>query len=398
VYFQTLDNKNGCVGLCVNGSLFFDKFPKKCHLFTHTWDYAQFLEDRTDIEYAQLYVGGKKLKEICPKALQQKWEKVHTKLRAFARASLEAQLDLREHCFYMLVPTSFLIEYCEIKEQICTYVFSKYERPKNYDFLVKVQKLISDIRYRPLNLSATKMNKFKFESQTRQFMKKVKGTNNYIDYNPWSVKTGRLSTNSGSFPALTFDKRARSILEPTNDVFMELDYNAAELRIFLALLGKTRPEGDMYKWLADELKLDTREEAKAAVLPWFYSPEKSNRILDNIFDRSMLTKHYWDGTTVHTIFEREVQDVDQHHALNYIVQSTAADIVLEQANDLREFLKDKKSFITMLMHDSVIIDLAKEDREHLLALKEMFEMTRLGNIKTTVSMGKDYGQMEKITI
>jgi len=25
-------------------------------------------------------------------------------------------------------------------------------------------------------------------------------------------------------------------------------------------------------------------------------------------------------------------------------------------------------------------------------------MTRLGNIKTTVSMGKDYGQMEKITI
>ena len=398
MYFQTLDNKNGCVGLYVNGALFFDKFPKKMHKFTHTWDYAQFLSERDDIEYAQLYVGGKKLKEICPKALQQKWELVHTKLRSFARACLEARVDLREHCFYMMVPSAFLVEYCEIKEQICTHVFSNYERPKNYEFLLNVQKLITDIRYQPLNLSTSKINEMKFNPQTKPFIKKVQKTENYIDYNPWTVKTGRLSTNSTSFPALTFDRRARSILEPTNDVFLELDYNAAELRVFLALLGQQAPDGDMYNWLGQQMNIDDRGEVKKIVLPWFYSPDKSHNILDSIFDREKLTQYYWDGEKVETIFEREIQGVDKHHALNYTVQSTASDIVLEQACDLRNFLKDKKSFITMMMHDAVVIDLSKEDREHMVEIKKIIEATRIGTIPTTIAMGKDYGNMEKLTL
>ena len=298
----------------------------------------------------------------------------------------------------MMVPASFLIQYCEIKEQICAHVFANYPKPKNYEFLVEVQKLILDIRHQTLNLSTSKINKLKFEARTRPFMKKVLGSNNYIDYNPWIVKTGRLSTNPTSFPALTFDKRCRSILEPKNDAFMEFDYNAAELRIFLALLGKIRPEGDMYEWLGSKIGVDDRAETKSIVLPWFYSPEKEHAALDTVFSRDDLTRNYWDGNTVHTIFEREIPNVDRHHALNYIVQSTAADIVLEQACELRQLLKGRKSFITMLMHDSVIIDLAKEDRNLLTGLKSSFEATRLGTIKTNVSMGKDFGQMEKLNI
>jgi hypothetical protein len=298
----------------------------------------------------------------------------------------------------MMVPSAFLVEYCEIKELICTHVFANYERPKNYEFLLKVQKLIADIRYQPLNLSASKINEMKFNPQTKPFIKKVMKTDNYIDYNPWSVKTGRLSTNSNSFPALTFDRRARAILEPVNDVFLELDYNAAELRVFLALLGQEAPDGDMYSWLGQQMNISDRSEVKKAVLPWFYSPDKSHDVLDNIFDREKLTQYYWDGNKVQTIFEREINDASQHHALNYTVQSTAADIVLEQACDLRDFLKDKKSFITMLMHDAIIIDLSKEDREHLMEIKKIIEQTRIGTIPTTIGMGKNYGNMEKLAL
>ena len=48
---------------------------------------------------------------------------------------------------------------------------------------------------------------------------------------------------------------------------------------------------------------------------------------------------------VYTQFGREI-DADEDHAISYIIQSTAADLVFEQMYKVWEFLNGKKSFVS----------------------------------------------------
>jgi hypothetical protein len=49
-----------------------------------------------------------------------------------------------------------------------------------------------------------------------------------------------------------------------------------------------------------------------------------------------------------------------------------------------------------MIHDSLIIDLAKEDRDLLEQIQNTFSNTELGTFKTNVSIGKNFGDMRKI--
>jgi hypothetical protein len=68
--FQTLDNKQECVGVFADGELYFNNLPAE---MTHTWSYSQFLENLGDIEYAFLY-AQKPLDEVCPRHLSEAWD------------------------------------------------------------------------------------------------------------------------------------------------------------------------------------------------------------------------------------------------------------------------------------------------------------------------------------
>ncbi|MFM7851417.1 MAG: hypothetical protein ACKO96_05720, partial [Flammeovirgaceae bacterium] len=86
----------------------------------------------------------------------------------------------------------------------------------------------------------------------------------YIKYDIFGTKTGRLSTIPRSFPVHQLDKEFRNVLKPTNDWFLELDFNGAELRTFLALAGKPQPKVDIHDWNVENIfngSID-REEGK----------------------------------------------------------------------------------------------------------------------------------------
>ena len=219
--FQVLDIKDQCVGLYIDGELHYKNVPAGFH---RTWNYANFLKD-LDIEYASLYCGGKTLDEVCPDSLRDNWEPTYEKLKAFYRALTEARVDLNENCFYDLVPENFIKDFCEIKDKITTYVFDKYEKPKNYDFLIDLQEIISDIKVKPLNLN---FSNFKLKHKNWHY--KLTKSRPYVDYNMFGTKTGRLTTKKLSFPILTMPKEYRNIIEPTNNWFLELDFNSAEIR------------------------------------------------------------------------------------------------------------------------------------------------------------------------
>jgi len=390
--FQTLDDKKECVAIYCEDKLHKGLLPG----LTNTWAYADYL-DGLDVEYASIYCFGIGLEEACPDELRPRWEAVSSRLRAYIVSFNEAKVNLNENCFFDLVPERFLLEFCEVKNKITEYVFENYERPKNYDFLLSLTKMLHEIRYRSLNLDISPLKDDLENYKTRQFFKKVQNTNPHVVYDISGTKTGRLTTKKNSFPILTLDKFHRTILKPKNDYFVELDFNAAELRTLLALSGQNQPEEDLHEWNAKNVYKGSvdREKAKKRIFAWLYNPDSKDYPSDKIYGREVVMKKYFDGRQVNTLFGRTIP-ADAYHALNYIIQSTTSDLFLRQCIKIREILKNRKSKIAFCIHDSLVIDYSYEENDIFKELIEIFSDTKLGNYKTNVSVGSNFGEMRKI--
>ena len=149
MYFQSLDDKSECVGIYSDGNLYFNSTPEN---LKRTWKYSGSIKDPS-VEYAWLYCGGKTLKQACPTSLKPELERSQKKFQAYLNSFKISKIDLNENCFFDLVPKTFLMEFCEIKNKITKHVFQTHKKPANYQFLNSVQKLLHRIRYRELNLN-----------------------------------------------------------------------------------------------------------------------------------------------------------------------------------------------------------------------------------------------------
>tara|TARA_R110000824_G_scaffold5923_1_gene27029 strand:- start:2518 stop:3717 length:1200 start_codon:yes stop_codon:yes gene_type:complete len=395
--FQTLDNKHKCIGVYCNGNLYFDSDLSEG--LSKTWSYASFLGDR-EISYGHLQCGGKSLDEACPPNVKDDWEEINNKLKAFFRSFHLSKVSLDDNCFYDLVPEKFLLEFCEIKNRITKHVFENFLPPKNLRFLTLLTKVVEDISQQKLNIDIGEFKPFLAEHKARQWRKKIGNISPYIKYDVFGTKTGRLTTKKYSFPILTFPKKYRSIIKPNNDLFVELDYNGAELRTLLALSDKNQPSMDIHEWNRRFLsgdKILSRQEVKNSIFAWLYNSKKhqNEETLIKMYDKDKVLKNYWDGELVKTCFNREIP-ADKHHALNYIIQSTCADLILQKMIKIYDILKNKKSNIAFCIHDSIVIDLHTDDKYLMKEIIEEFANTRFGRFKTSVKTGKDFGDLREL--
>tara|TARA_R100000808_G_C2143699_1_gene151470 strand:+ start:356 stop:1537 length:1182 start_codon:yes stop_codon:yes gene_type:complete len=393
VFFQILDFKEQCAGVYFDGQLSVDDVPKNK---TVTWDYSPALKNK-DIQYMRLYCN-KTLAEACPDNMREKWNTVTSKMRAFISSFHHAKINLNDTCFYDLMPEHFLLEYFDLKNKITEHVFKNYEKPENYEFLVDMQKVLADIKSQNLQINSAAMKPYLGSLRARNFVKALSRTEPYCKYNLFGTITGRLSTFPGSFPILTMNKEYRTVLNPTNDCYLELDYNAAELRTFLSLSGHKQPQNDIHEWNQKNIFKDdsSREDAKQRIFSWLYSNKLDIRA-EKVYNKDKVRSKYWDGQHVETVFGRKIQS-DEHHALNYIIQSTTSDLVLRQMIKLYNFLEDKKSFIAFCIHDSVVIDLDIADKGCIKEIMEIFSDTALGSFKVTSAIGLNFGDMRELKI
>jgi hypothetical protein len=261
-------------------------------------------------------------------------------------------------------------------------------------------KVVEDINQQKLNIDIDEFKPFLAEYKARQWKKKVQATSPYIKYDIFGTKTGRLTTKKHSFPILTFPKKYRSIIKPSNDLFVELDYNGAELRTLLALSDKNQPKMDIHEWnrryLSDN-KVLSRQEIKNSIFAWLYNSKKhpNEQILRTMYDKDKVLNEYWNGKTVSTCFNREIP-ADEHHALNYIIQSTCADLILQKMIKIYDMLESKKSNIAFCVHDSIVIDLHAEDKHLMKDIINEFSDTRFGKFKTSVKTGKNFGNLTEL--
>jgi hypothetical protein len=387
--FQSIDDKRECVGIYTDGKMLFDNFPDN---LTQTWKYsAAHLEH---VEYAWLYAAGNNLEEACPEFLQNDLKAVIRKFTAYRKSFQIAKVNLNEHCIFDLIPLDFLMEFCEVKNQICAHIFENNKKPKNYDHLLSVDKLLYKIRHQSLNLNMQGCKELLYATSQREMAKKLCSNNKRIDYNLYGTVTGRLATNPGSFPILTMKKEYRKLMKPNNDLFISLDYNGAEIRTLLELSGMEQPQEDIHIWNSRHLfeqEID-REEAKVRFFAWLYDPQ-SNDIETKLYDKkSLLDKWYVDGY-IKTPYMRKIK-VEERKAFNYLIQSTTADRVLSKAVEIDKMLENTKSYISHIVHDEIIIDYDDRDRSLMPDIKEVFEDGYVSNIKG----GKSYFDLEAMDI
>jgi len=394
LYFQVLDNKKDCYGYFYNGSLYKSGLPQKAN---KTWRWTPNL-DRDDAAFAYLYCGGKELEQACPSEFLEDFQNASNKLRAFLRTFEIAKVPLDDCCFYDLAPDRFLLEYFSLKNIITQHVFETVKKPANYSFLAELDRLLINISQQELNIDRDQFGKLYHLPSARSFFKTIKKRKKTVDYNLFGTKTGRLATLPNSFPILTMKKELRSILRPKNDWFVELDFNAAELRTLLALSGKEQPEEDLHLWNAKNVYggTTTREEAKQRVFAWLYNPDSNDYLSSRAYERESVVSRHFNGQQVTTFFSREIP-ADKHHALNYTIQSTASDMFLKRVIEIDKLIRNRKSQVAFLLHDALVIDFSMEDKEMLKEILETFSQTDLGRFKVNVRAGENLGELKELS-
>jgi len=387
--FQLLDTKHECYKIFCADELHDDYSDE---VLTHTWAPSPSLADK-EVEYAQIWSGGKTLADLCPEKSKHRFENLNERAKVFLKTFFNARINLDDVCFYDCVPEKFLLDYFSLKNEIAADVFENYKKPLNHDFMRDLIFFVDRISNQTLNIDMSDLDM----SDEKTGVQKISLDKNKVVYNPWGTVTGRLTTQKNSFPILTLNKNLRKCLKPQNDVFLELDYNASELRVLLGLLDQVQPEEDLHSWLAKEVFDDkyTREEVKKKVFAWLYNPTSKNKRLNAFFDRQAVLEKYYDGHKVVTPYDRTV-DVDEEKALNYLIQSSSSDMMLTAAMKLDKILSNKKSFVAFCIHDSIVLDIAAEDKELVENMREEFSKTRFGNFRTNMSLGLDFGDMKRI--
>ena len=210
---QTLDFKSNCKGLYYNGTFVFDQLQEVIDQHSLAWKHSPLLDDE-NFQYLYLFLRGEDISAFTKDpeiyALYRK------KMEAHQRAAITAKVDLSGECFFDLVPESHLKKWFEIRSSALQRISTIFSKQNDYDILHKIHVLVTNIAQQNLTFG-TKTGK--------------------VLYNIFGSATGRLTTTRASVPILTLKKEQRSLLRPQNDAFVELDLNAAEVRMLMALNG-----------------------------------------------------------------------------------------------------------------------------------------------------------------
>tara|TARA_Y100001973_G_C5207802_1_gene342918 strand:+ start:4178 stop:5356 length:1179 start_codon:yes stop_codon:yes gene_type:complete len=390
--FQVIQNH-----LFADGDL---KLYQPSEKLTHTWSYSKILKD-INPECAKIWAEGKGLDSCCPYSLEAEWKKNKNKIKAFLKSFKKVGLDTSNIDYVDFIPEKFIKRYLQNINQISGHVFSSCERPENYDFMFDLICMIEDIKSQNLKINRDFLKSRVSNIYMRNLWKKLQKIEPRIAYNPYGTVTGRLSIQSGSFPILNIAREARGAILPHNDCFVELDFNAAELRTLLALCGNEQPEEDIHDFNNQELFGGslTREEIKKKTFSWLYDQKKVDKDFEKMYNRSYVLREFWneEDEMVVTPFGRRIK-ADREHALNYIVQSTSSDNFLKQAIKIWKMLKGRKTNVAFTVHDSLVLDFDLCDKEIIQVIMKEFSNTELGKFKVNISGGRSFGSLKEMKL
>jgi len=392
--FQVLDDKEDCLGIYSEDKFYYGSLRDS---FTRTWDWSPHLDGK-DYEFARIYTNGKTLDEACPEHLTNRYNIYKNKIKAFIKSASIAKINVSDICLFDIIPEQHLMHWCQVKNEICDYVFDNYDKPANHKFLSDLSEMVHEISNREVKINHNKLFSYApNDYKAKTLWKKFGGQESWINYNIWGTKTGRLSTKEDSFPILNLKKQIADVVVPTNNMFIQFDFNGAEIRTLLSLSGKEQPKEDIHNWNIQNIYrgIGTREKAKQRFFAWLYNSKSEDFLTNKFYDRDKILKKYYSGGYVYTPKGRKIES-DDFHALNYLLQSVSSDNCLEQAIKINKFLRGRQSFVHSVVHDSITIDFHKDDKDIVSQLQEIFEDTSLGIFPSSMYFSKNYKDFEEV--
>jgi hypothetical protein len=388
--FSLLEYEDNCSQFYKNGSLF--SVSELTDKDSETWSYNHVLGDK-EVNIAALYCGNSSLKKVCPSELQDTLRDIMLKKRAYIRSFREAKINPKSVDVFQYMPDSYKVQYGDLLCTITDHAFKTYDRPKNYDFMLNMERFFGRLSQYTLNIDPNELLCVDNTPEMQLYAKKAKDYSRRVRYDQFRSKTGRLSPGRDTFPALNFEKKHRKILKPNNHLLLELDYNAAEFRTLLGLADAEQPDFDVHEWNRQKYGYESRDQIKQEFFAWLYgSSSPAGDKFNSDYQIGDLIDQYWDGETLVNPYMRKLK-CDKYHALNYLMQSTTTDIFLRQVLKVDDILRKTKSHICMLIHDSVIIDLHLEDVPLIKSLVNTMSDTDYGKFLTNVYIGKTFGDM-----
>lgn len=361
---QEIDNKelikDGLIQHCWTYDPIFDQVKNICF-----WDICYLTE-----KFESILLKKDKKEYLFTKSVLKSQYKIYTTVFKNESISVLDYISVTRNNVY----ESFIQKMFQLMKQYKTHLCI----PEDYEIRLKSVKLINKLNQYKLNL---------VEDQR----------NNQIKYTLFGTsKLGRFSTKANSFPILSLKKEKRGNIIPNNDLFLELDYNAVDLRCLLGIANIEQPQSDLHDWLNQTYFPDlSRQEYKSEIFKSLYSSNQTE-LLPIDFEK-IKSLYYRDGK-VFTPYSKELECEEKLY-LSYLLQSTSSSIFVDRVSLLLEEINKLNLSgidVAFTLHDSVTFDIKNEYIEMLVKLgTEILSNTILGKFKINIKIGKNYGDMNK---
>ena len=70
--------------------------------------------------------------------------------------------------------------------------------------------------------------------------------------------------------------------------------------------------------------------------------------------------------------------------------------ILQKMIKIYDILEGKRSYISFCVHDSIVIDLHKDDKYFMKDIMDEFSNTRFGKFKSNIKTGKNFGELKEL--
>ena len=287
-----------------------------------------------------------------------------------------------------LIPLSKLYESCEKAYEKVQEVI-KYDIPSGFDFYNKTATNVFFL----LEQSGLGIHYEEFKNlfKPRNPLYNIidnKVLTSYNLYNATSRPTNAF--NSVNFAAIPKSEQHRKCFYPTNDYFVEFDFDGYHLRLLSEQIGYELTDESAHKQLArqyfnkEEITDEEYNQAKQINFHAIYGkiPEKYAflDVFEKIdgFIKGLWTEYETNGRVLAPIsnkpFTKALKNMNPQKLMNYIMQSLETSRNILILKDVLRYLQDKNTKVVLYTYDALLFDYDKEDgKETLEKLQEILE-------------------------
>jgi len=287
-----------------------------------------------------------------------------------------------------LIPLSKLYESCEKAYEKVQDII-KYDIPSGFDFYNKTAtNVFFLLEQSGLGIYYEEFNKLFKPRNPLYNTTDNKVLTSYNLYNATSRPTNAF--NSVNFAAIPKTEQHRKCFHPTNDYFVEFDFDGYHLRLLSEQIGYELTGESAHKQLAkqyfnkEEITDEEYNQAKQINFHAIYGkiPEKYAflDVFEKIdgFIKGLWTEYETNGRVLAPIsnkpFTKALKNMNPQKLMNYIMQSLETSRNILILKDVLRYLQDKKTKVVLYTYDALLFDYNREDgKETLEKLQEILE-------------------------